>query len=294
MRLRHVGLLRNRSDHVEPLRRGTSGARARPRRCSRRSAAAIPTALAELKRGRDRARSRLRRRHRRAAVGQARRPDRQGLRPRHDRRDAGARAREPARRPASTNVEFLKGEIEHIPLPDNSVDVIISNCVINLSADKDARAARGVPRAEARRPLRRLRRRRPRRGAGRRPARAWSCGSAASPARSRSGSTASKLARAGFEEVDVEPTRVYQVADARQFLTEAGFDERRARADRRPVHERLRPRAEAAIAGGRKGMLLVHVLRLSAKAARDDGDATRGTPLRNPWPIREKVVTLCP
>ena len=64
-------------------------------------------------------------------------PTGQGLRPRHDRRDARARAREPARRPASTNVEFLKGEIEEIPLPDDSVDVIISNCVINLSADKD-------------------------------------------------------------------------------------------------------------------------------------------------------------
>ena len=68
----------------------------------------------------------------------ARRADRQGVRPRHDRRDARARAREPAQGRRSTNVEFLKGEIEHIPLPDNSVDVIISNCVINLSADKDA------------------------------------------------------------------------------------------------------------------------------------------------------------
>src|SRR5205814_1112317 len=46
-------------------------------------------------------------------------------------------ARENQRKSGLTNVEFLKGEIEHIPLPDNSVDVIISNCVINLSADKD-------------------------------------------------------------------------------------------------------------------------------------------------------------
>ena len=45
-------------------------------------------------------------------------------------------------------MEFLKGEIEQIPLPDNSVDVIISNCVINLSADKDRGAGRGVPRAK--------------------------------------------------------------------------------------------------------------------------------------------------
>ena len=48
-----------------------------------------------------------------------------------------ALARENQKKAGATNVEFLKGEIEHIPLPDNSVDVIISNCVINLSADKD-------------------------------------------------------------------------------------------------------------------------------------------------------------
>ena len=48
-----------------------------------------------------------------------------------------ALARENQRKAGATNVEFLKGEIEHIPLPDKSVDVIISNCVINLSADKD-------------------------------------------------------------------------------------------------------------------------------------------------------------
>ena len=52
--------------------------------------------------------------------------------------DMLALARENQRKSGLTNVEFLKGEIEHIPLPDNSVDVIISNCVINLSADKDA------------------------------------------------------------------------------------------------------------------------------------------------------------
>ncbi len=46
-------------------------------------------------------------------------------------------ANENKRKAGVENVEFLKGEIEHIPLPDNSVDVIISNCVINLSADKD-------------------------------------------------------------------------------------------------------------------------------------------------------------
>src|SRR5204863_757594 len=49
-----------------------------------------------------------------------------------------ALARENQRKAGATNVEFLKGTIEAIPLPDNSVDVIISNCVINLSSDKDA------------------------------------------------------------------------------------------------------------------------------------------------------------
>ena len=63
-------------------------------------------------------------------------PTGQGVRPRHDRRDARRRRGEQAQeRPRER--EFLKGEIEHIPLPDNSVDVIISNCVINLSGDKD-------------------------------------------------------------------------------------------------------------------------------------------------------------
>ena len=79
--------------------------------------------------------------------------------------DMLALARENQRKAGVENVEFLKGEIEHIPLPDNSVDVIISNCVINLSADKDRVLARGVPRAQAGRPFcgvrcRRARRRR--------------------------------------------------------------------------------------------------------------------------------------
>ena len=67
-----------------------------------------------------------------------------------------ALARENARRAGAENVEFLKGDIEHIPLPDASVDVIISNCVINLSADKRAGSARGLPGAEAGRALRGL------------------------------------------------------------------------------------------------------------------------------------------
>ena len=95
-----------------------------------------PTALAELEARRSGSGPGKRRRHRRAALGQARLARRKGLRSRYDRRDAGAGPREPAEGGVQ-NVEFLKGEIENIPLPDNSVDVIISNCVINLSADKD-------------------------------------------------------------------------------------------------------------------------------------------------------------
>ena len=132
-----------------------------------------------------------------------------------------ALARENQAKSGLTNVEFLKGEIEHIPLPDNSVDVIISNCVINLSADKDRVIAeafrvlkpggrfavsdvvvRGddVP-AEVRRSME-----------------LWvGCVAGAL----EESTYRSKLSRAGFEAVDLEPTRIYRAADAKQFL-EAG------------------------------------------------------------------------
>ena len=64
-----------------------------------------------------------------------------------------ALAEENKRKSGLTNVEFLKGEIENIPLPDNSVDVIISNCVINLSGDKDSRAQRSVSNTQTKRSL---------------------------------------------------------------------------------------------------------------------------------------------
>jgi arsenite methyltransferase len=134
-----------------------------------------------------------------------------------------ALARENQRKAGVTNVEFLKGTIEAIPLPDQSVDVIISNCVINLSVDKDAvlREAfrvlkpggrfavsdvviRGEVPAEVRRSME-----------------LWvGCVAGAL----RDDEYASKLEAAGFEAVDVEPWRVYQLEDARGFLAESGID----------------------------------------------------------------------
>jgi SAM-dependent methyltransferase len=120
-----------------------------------------------------------------------------------------------------TNVEFLKGEIEDIPLPDNSVDVIISNCVINLSADKDRALAEAfrvlkpggrfavsdvVVRGEVP-------------AAVRRSMELWvGCIAGALEERQYRRS----LAQRGFEDIDIEPTRIYHAADARQFLEHAG------------------------------------------------------------------------
>ena len=132
-----------------------------------------------------------------------------------------ALARENQRKAGVDNVEFLKGEIEAIPLPDNSVDVIISNCVINLSADKDrvfAEAFRvlrpggrfavsdvvvhGEVPAEVRRSVE-----------------LWiGCVAGAL----EESEYRAKLGKAGFEAVDLEPTRIYRAEDARDFLREAG------------------------------------------------------------------------
>ena len=123
----------------------------------------------------------------------------------------------------ATNVEFLKGEIEHIPLPDNSVDVIISNCVINLSGDKDqvireafrvlkpgGRFAvsdvvvRGVVPEEVKRSME-----------------LWvGCIAGAM----KESQYITKLAKAGFDDIDIEPTRIYNIEDARQFLVGQGLD----------------------------------------------------------------------
>ena len=134
-----------------------------------------------------------------------------------------ALARENQRKAGVTNVEFLKGAIEAIPLPDQSVDVIISNCVINLSVDKDAAlreafrvlkpggrfavsdvVIRGEVPAEVRRSME-----------------LWvGCVAGAL----RDDDYAAKLKTAGFEDVDVETWRVYQLEDARGFLAESGVD----------------------------------------------------------------------
>ena len=136
--------------------------------------------------------------------------------------DMLALARDNQRKAGVANVEFLKGEIENIPLPDETVDVIISNCVINLSGDKDrvlseafrvlkpgGRFAvsdvvvRGneVPEAV------------------RRSMELWvGCVAGAL----EESSYREKLTGAGFESVDLEPTRIYRADDARQFLDAAG------------------------------------------------------------------------
>jgi len=134
-----------------------------------------------------------------------------------------ALARENQKKSGIENVEFLKGEIENIPLPDDSMDVIVSNCVINLSADKDrvlreafrvlkpgGRFAvsdvvvRGDVPAEVRRSME-----------------LWVGCIAGALEESE---YVDKLAKAGFENIAIEPTRVYNIEDARAFLADQGFD----------------------------------------------------------------------
>jgi arsenite methyltransferase len=137
--------------------------------------------------------------------------------------DMLALARENQRKAGVDNVEFLKGEIEHIPLPDNSVDVIISNCVINLSGDKDqvlreafrvlkpgGRFAvsdvvvRGEVPAEIRRNME-----------------LWvGCVAGAL----QDSEYTDKLTNAGFVAIEIEPTRIYDIEDARAFLSNQGVN----------------------------------------------------------------------
>jgi SAM-dependent methyltransferase len=134
-----------------------------------------------------------------------------------------ALARENQKKASVENVEFLKGAIENIPLPENTVDVIISNCVINLSGDKDrvlseafrvlkpgGRLAisdvvvRGEVPAEIRKSME-----------------LWvGCIAGALGEKEYQ----EKLTRVGFEAIDVEPTRVYKAEEAREFLVGAGLN----------------------------------------------------------------------
>jgi SAM-dependent methyltransferase len=134
-----------------------------------------------------------------------------------------ALARENQRQAGVENVEFLKGEIERIPLPSNSVDVVISNCVINLSADKDRvlRETFRVLRPGGRFAVSDVVVRGAVPDAVRRSMMLWvGCIAGALDEQDYQ----ARLAAAGFTGVSLEPTRIYNIEDARHFLTEAGID----------------------------------------------------------------------
>src|SRR5438093_2290077 len=134
-----------------------------------------------------------------------------------------ALANENKRKAGAENVEFLKGEIEHIPLPDNSVDVIISNCVINLSADKAAvlREAFRVLKPGGRFAVSDVVTRGAMLPEIRERVLLW-VGCIAGALDENEYRT--KLAAAGFEKIGVEPTRIYRIGDARAFLNGQGID----------------------------------------------------------------------
>jgi arsenite methyltransferase len=134
-----------------------------------------------------------------------------------------ALANENKRKAGIENVEFLKGEIENIPLPDNSVDVIISNCVINLSADKDRvlREAFRVLKPGGRFAVSDVVTRGEMLPEIRQSVLAWvGCIAGALEENEYRG----KLGAAGFEKIDLEPTRIYRAEDAREFLCGEGMD----------------------------------------------------------------------
>jgi SAM-dependent methyltransferase len=134
-----------------------------------------------------------------------------------------ALARENQRKAGVQNVEFLKGEIEHIPLPDNSVDVIISNCVINLSGDKDRvlHEAFRVLKPGGRFAVSDVVTRGSVPEGVRQNILLWvGCIAGALD----DYQYVAKLAKAGFADIDIEPTRVYDIEDARAFLTGQGVD----------------------------------------------------------------------
>jgi precorrin-6B methylase 2 len=134
-----------------------------------------------------------------------------------------ALAEENRRRSGLTNVAFLKGEIEHIPLPDNAVDVIISNCVINLSGDKDQvlKEAFRVLKPGGRFAVSDVVVRGEVPAAIRKGMELWAGCVAGALSET---DYANKLAKAGFGDIALEVTRVYGVDDARTFLAAEGFD----------------------------------------------------------------------
>ncbi len=134
-----------------------------------------------------------------------------------------ALANENKRKAGATNVEFLKGEIENIPLPDNAVDVVISNCVINLSADKGRvlREAFRVLKPGGRFAVSDVVTRGEVSEAIRKSVLLWvGCVAGAL----EESDYRNKLVCAGFEHVEIEPTRIYDVEDAREFLSAEGVD----------------------------------------------------------------------
>ena len=144
--------------------------------------------------------------------------------------DMLALANENKRKAGAENVEFLKGEIENVPLPDAAVDVIISNCVINLSADKDRvlREAFRVLRPGGRFAVSDVVTRGEIRPEVRQSILAWvGCLAGALDEQDYR----DRLAAAGFVDIDVEPTRIYRTEDARQFLAESGLEAVAAEAD---------------------------------------------------------------
>src|ERR1039458_3073748 len=134
-----------------------------------------------------------------------------------------ALANENKRKAGVENVEFLKGEIENIPLPNDSVDVIISNCVINLSADKDRvlREALRVLKPGGRFTVSDVVTRGEMLPEIRQSVLLW-VGCVAGALEENEYRT--KLAAAGFEKIEIEPTRIYRVEDAREFLSGQGID----------------------------------------------------------------------
>jgi SAM-dependent methyltransferase len=134
-----------------------------------------------------------------------------------------ALANENKRKAGAENVEFLKGEIESLPLPDNTVDVVISNCVINLSADKDRvlREAFRVLKPGGRLAVSDVVTRGEIAPEVRQSVLLWvGCIAGALDEKEYRG----KLSAAGFEQIEIEPTRIYRVEDAREFLSSSGID----------------------------------------------------------------------